>query len=107
MEEYAKKQYLMSKITAICSICMLIIVLVSALLVVPGLLRTFNEVSVAMAKMNLVMGQLEEMTKQIGPGVEGLTQAVAKLETIDFSNLNDAVDELKTVVDPLAKLFGK
>lgn len=107
MEEYIKKQYLMSKITAICSAGVLIVVLVSALLVVPGLLHTFDEVSMAAEKMNTVMGELEEITKQIGPGVEGLTKAAVKLEEIDFSNLNDAVEDLEAVVEPLAKLFGK
>lgn len=106
MEEYIKKQYLVSKITAICSVCMLLIILTAAALVVPRMMRTFEAVDNAIAKLDKVVEELDEVTAVIGPGMESLQTAAEGLQQIDFSQLNEAVESLKDVVDPLSRLFG-
>ena len=107
MEEYAKKQYRMSRFTAFCAVCMLIIVAVSALILVPSVLHTLGQINTAMEHLDSMAGEVSDVTDDLKAGVESLRNAAERLDNLDFSKLNDAISDLRSVVEPLAKLFGK
>ena len=114
MEKYVKRQYYFSMITAICSICMLLIVGIAVAVVLPGLTGTLTEVTTAMHNLNEMTDNLNEMirsldgvTTGLAPSLEGLQEVAEGLESVDFQKLNQAISDLQAVVAPLAKLFGR
>ena len=114
IEKYVKRQYYFSMITAICAVCMLLIVGIAAAVVVPSLTGTLAEISTAMHNLNQVTDNLNDMmqslntiTDGLAPSLEGLQQVTEGLEAVDFQKLNQAISDLQAVVAPLAKLFGR
>lgn len=51
---------------------------------------------------NLILESGESMTKSLN----GVDDALKKVNDIDFKSLNKAIKDLQSVVSPLAKLFG-
>lgn len=107
IEKYMRKQYAMSKISAFCSAGMFIIVLAAALILVPHLVHTFDTVDTAMGQLNTAMEDLDTAIEDMGESLESVETVAAGLEELDFEGMNEAITDLKTVVEPLAKLFGK
>lgn len=53
------------------------------------------------------MGVLvEDAQVAVEGAVDGMGQAVGKIEELDIATLNQAIEDLSAVVEPLAKLFG-
>ena len=105
--KYAKRQYRMTQVCAFCCVVMLLITLVSVLVLVPRVADTFSRIDAAMGKIDKITDELEEITDAMGPSMESIQSAAQGLEEIDFDNLNAAISDLKAVVEPLAKLFGR
>lgn len=120
---YAKKQYTLAKIRTICTTFMLLIVIVCVLILAPRLHHTFEEIDFVMNEMETVMLNLEEASTALAKtdlagmldGVNtlvqdsqtGVEEAVEKISALDIESLNEAIRDLKAVVAPLAKLFGR
>lgn len=114
LEKYVKRQYYCSMITAICSVCMLLVIIVAAAIMVPGLTGTLQEINSAMhnlntmtAGLNGMMQSLAGVTEGLTPSLEGLREVTEGLESVDFEKLNQAISDLHSVVSPLARLFGR
>ena len=111
---YAKKQYNMSRITAVCATVAMLVVLISALMIVPRIAGSLTKVESAVSELESVaktLGDevpalLESTTELIGDENSGLVQAVGNFNKFDIETLNDAINELKMAVEPFAKLFG-
>jgi len=87
----------------------------------PQISAIITEIPGVVAQMESVLGNLEMVTKElttvdfagmvegvntlVATGQVGLEETVAKLNAIDFEGLNQAIDSLAQVVDPLAKFF--
>jgi len=114
--KYAKKQYLMAGISAACSICMLLAVIICGLVLMPKLLDTFEQIDMVMTNLEDVSaelaeadlaGMLEEVSTLVGDSQAGVSDAINKISTLDIDTMNEAIQDLKAVVEPLAKLFGR
>ena len=111
---YAQKQYNMSRITAVCATVAMLIVLVSAVLIVPRAVGSLTKVEstvselegVAKSLSEEVPALLESTTELIGDENSGLVQAVGNFNKFDIETLNEAINELKMAVEPFAMLFG-
>lgn len=111
---YAQKQYNMSRITAVCATVAMLIVLVSAVLIVPRAVGSLTKVEstvselegVAKTLSEEVPALLESTTELIGDENSGLVQAVGNFNKFDIETLNEAINELKMAVEPFAMLFG-
>jgi ABC-type transporter Mla subunit MlaD len=62
-------------------------------------------------KLAEILGNANDLIVQSGESLsEAMTsvdEALGKVEEIDIDSLNEAITDLKSVVEPLAKLFGK
>ena len=107
MEEYIRKQYLMSKITAICSVCMLVLVLGAGILILPRAWSMFGRIDTALTRLDTMSAKMEQVMVELEPGINGLQRTAEKLEELDFSSMIETLDELKSVIEPMGKLFGR
>lgn len=117
-EKYIKlleKQNKLMRLIASLMVVIFVIVAVSVAIIVPKFNKALNETTAAVTKMDTIVSQLEEadlpsLVKDTKTLVEqsntGVSEAVIKLNEIDIQALNDAIVGLKSVVEPLAKLFG-
>lgn len=110
--KYAKKQYVMSKITAIASLIILGIVIYVAATLLPKANATFENLDLVMRDLKVVSSELaesdlEEMINNVNYLVSSSQQnvqdALTKLNSIDIESLNKAIKDLSDVVAPLAK----
>ena len=114
MEKYVKRQYYLMMVMAICMVCVLLVVIISAVIVVPAALGTLAEVDTAMENLNgmirslgSITDVLASITDELGPGLESIEEVTTGLQNIDFEKMNQAINDLSSVVAPLAKLFGR
>lgn len=87
----------------------------------PQISAIVTEIPGVVAQMEVVLGNLEVVTTElttvdfagmvegvntlVATGQIGLEETVAKLNAIDFEALNQAIDTLSQVIEPLAKFF--
>lgn len=61
--------------------------------------------------INNMSGEVTSASRQMNDFIEvnsdSVTQSMKKLQSVDFEGLNKAISDLETVVEPMAKLFGK
>ena len=117
MEEknYEKKQYQMAKISAAANAAMLLVVILCAVILIPRFLNTMNQVDVVMADLEIVSSELadtlpemmEDLDALVNSSEAGITEAIEKMNAIDFEALNQAIQDLQTVIEPLARFFGR
>ena len=50
---------------------------------------------------------IEEGGESLTQALEDVDEALRKIDEINIADLNEAITDLKNVVGPLAKLFGK
>lgn len=88
---------------------------------------TLNEVNLAAAEVTTLTQQLNKVLEEsslikllenandlislsgetLAGSVGSVNEALEKINSIDFDSLNTAIVDLKKVIDPLAKLFGR
>ena len=115
IEEIIAKQYKMTKIMTVCTAVIAVVLLLTVVVVVPKLMETLSQVDVTLkevetlsATVNEELPQLIENVNQImGNENSGLTEAIENFNNFDIEGLNEAINSLKSVVEPLAKLFGR
>ncbi len=97
---YLRKQYTMLKISAACMVGMLVIVLVAALILVPRLMLTFGQI-------DTVMGEMHTAMENLNSGIETFQDAASEFGGLDIAGMNEAINDLGAVVEPLSKLFSR
>ncbi|MCF0131090.1 MAG: hypothetical protein HUJ71_05150 [Pseudobutyrivibrio sp.] len=107
--EYVKKQYTMSKIGALASVAGLVVIVVTVLVLVPQILVLIRDTTAMVNQANIVIEQINEMQliEQLSQAVSGLQGGVDELAKIDVETLNQAISDLASVVEPMAKFFGR
>lgn len=117
------KQTFWTRLTALFMGGIFLVALVTAIILVPRAAsvmidaeETLEEVNVGVEELNKTATQLskidfkglvDDTQKMVNDGSEGITQAIGKIQDLDIDSLNEAITDLGTIVDPLAKLFGK
>lgn len=92
-------------------------IIVSAVLIVPKLNRTLEDMSTLAVSLHDIVDDIEislenvrtmadSITKTVNDNSEALGEAITKISKIDFETLNKAINDLAKIVGPLAKLFG-
>ena len=114
-EEYAKKQYLMSKITAAASMTALALVISASLFALPCLKTMFTSIDTVMSDMEAITNELAKAN--LGQMIDGIDQLVStseysikqasdRLNALDIDSLNKSIQSLHDIVEPLSKLFN-
>ena len=125
---YAKKQYRMSCVRTTASVLTLVLVVVIAAIFVPQLQQTLSQVDTMLSQVDTILDNLESSTAELNVLVPQLSQSVPalvenlnslvqtssveittalqKISSLDVDSLNTAIRDLKSVVEPLARLFG-
>lgn len=114
-EEYAKKQYLMSKLTAAASMTALVLVISASLFALPRLKTMFTSIDTVMSDMETITNELAKAN--LGQMIDGIDQLVStseysikqasdRLNALDIDSLNKSIQSLHDIVEPLSKLFN-
>ena len=105
-EYYAKKQYTMSLISAAASVLMLLIVIVCAVILMPKVMHTFEQVDVVFSQVDEVFGQVDEVFGQIDDVYQQLGTVMTDLEGIT-SELSDSLPDMLKEMDTLMTTSGE
>lgn len=111
--ENEKKQNLYQLVTMIACVVTAVVVLVSAVILVPKTVVTMNQAQETMTQVNSMAGEAEGMFEDLNAISESLNSFVngednngTTLGDLDIETLNDSIQKLQAIVEPLAKLFG-
>ena len=101
--KYQKKAYRRAGITAIAHFLLIITLL--ALLAAAALFapRVISLVNHAEESLSAVDALIEEFDGLVSDNTDALTDAIRKLDSIDFDRLNKAIGNLSDAVKPLAR----
>lgn len=115
---YARLQFVFSVIAAICCILLLLAgvkvlpQLQEAALQAETVLTNLETVTTELAQADLI-GMVENVDALVtnvdglvGTSQVGVEQTMAKINAIDFDALNDAIQDLSDVIEPIAKFFN-
>lgn len=130
--ERQNKQLRYSRIMGIALTVMVVILLVVCLILVPEVVNTLGkvnnlidqadatiaEVDTQLANLDTTFDSLNEMSGEITTAADGinglvddnaevLTEAMGKLNAIDFDGLNQSISDLQSVVEPMANFMNK
>ncbi len=119
IEENSRRSAACSKLqmvfTAVAALCCLAI-LVMVLILMPRVdgiigqmehtLTNLEQVSEELNALDLE-GMVDNVDSLVTSGQESLRQTMEKLDTIDMETLNQAIEDLAKVIEPLARLFGR
>ena len=116
---YARLQCFFAILAAVCCAAMLL----SVLSVIPQIQQIAGQVQALAAQAETVLTNLETVTNELAAvdlasmvtnvdslvieSQEGIKQALDKINELDITSLNNAIDDLSAVVKPLADFFGK
>lgn len=118
-----KKQNFWMKLTALFMGGVFLVAVVSAVLLVPKANSILSDVEVTMEEVSEGVENLNETAEQLAKidfeglvddtskliedAHSGIQQAAEKMEAMDIESLNTAIENLGSIIAPLAKLFGK
>jgi len=89
-----------------CVFCGAVLVLVFRILPqVQTILENLEQVTTQLAEADLA-GMAADMNTLMTTGQDSLQQTMSKLNSIDIGALNQAIEDLAAVVEPLAKFFN-
>ena len=102
-----------SRVTCIMATVMALALVISAVSVVPSLNRAADsiaQVSGQLEELQLQDLELAETLKDIDEFVitseKGVQKTIEKLDAVDLEKLNEAIEALRNVVEPLRRIFG-
>lgn len=114
----ARLQCIFSLLAAVCCGAVLLVVLN----ILPQVDTVMNQLDTVMDQTQTVLGNLEKTTAQLAAvdlesmvtdvdtlvvtGQQSLEQTMDKLNSIDIKTLNQAIEDLAAVVEPMAKFFN-
>ncbi len=116
---YARLQCFFAILSALCCAAMLFAVLS----VIPQIQQIAGQIQALGAQAETVLTNLEAVTSElaavdlasmvtnvdslVSDSQEGIKQALEKINELDITSLNNAINDLSAVVKPLADFFGK
>ena len=127
-ETKEEKKYLKKQLRTTWIICIVMTVIAAAVFIflftlLPKLTVALDNLNVLETDLQTITAELKEAdisgtvtsvqslaestSKLVNDCSESLTEAIAKLNSFDVEGLNRAIEDLTSVVEPLAKLFGK
>lgn len=114
---YARLQFVFAVVAAVCCAALLF----AGLKVLPRMqeaatqaeivLNNLEDVTTELAKVDLgsmvenVDGLVSDVDALVGTSQKGIEETMEKLNKIDFDALNQAIEDLSDVIEPIAKFF--
>ncbi len=95
--EYGRKLLSATRLCAFCAVVVLILVVAAGVVLLPRVVTTLNDLTVAAANLKAVDWQ--SLSEDVG-------KAADVLEKVDFDKLNQTIEELQNAINPIAELFG-
>lgn len=123
--DHSRKQLMYARITTVITFLMTAVIVVCMVVLVPPVIGTVNQANEVMAQASVTIEladqAIESVTQMsesitnmsnnmdilISDNAETVSQAMKKMESIDFEGLNKAIKDLGDVVEPFAKFFNK
>ena len=113
--KYQKLSFMMSTLSAVFMLAVLVIVIILANYIVPKVDTIYNRSLTSLKNMETITQELNEA--HLGETVRNinnltlnatgdLSQAMEKLNSIDLETLNDSIQSLHNIIEPLAKMFN-
>lgn len=129
-EKLAKKQLNHMRMNTVLTAACFVAVLVAVAFIAPAVVNAVNEVKTMIEGVNtlvsdasIALDDLAEVTKElasvdiegmlsdvntfVSESTDGLRETIGRVQTLDFSGLNKAIDDLNKLVGPLAAFFNK
>lgn len=100
-----KQTRLLAVIAALCG-ALLLCSIVFMVLVVPPAVRAMNTIA-EIGETADIAETIENAKALIIESREGVEQAAEKIDSFDIEKLNETIEALNTIIEPLARLFGK
>ncbi len=103
-----KQNRLLCVIAAICAVLLLINIVCMAIIIPPvtSFLGGFSGLGESIS-LSDALDTLEELQLLISESRDGVEQAAEKIEEFDVETLNETIQSLNTIIEPLANLFGQ
>ena len=114
--DYAKRTWIMSLVSTIAVVIAVVFIIGLGVSYLPRVNKILDDVQVSLTNVNKITTELSQtdfdsMISDVGKLVDstqkGVTSAVNKLESVDIEQLNQAIQDLTDVIDPLANFFNK
>jgi hypothetical protein len=115
-EKYARKQYRMSQITALCSALVLAIVIYACMSILPKVNATYENMDLILTDLKVITseladadidGMIKDVDRLVSSSEKNLGETMEKIEAIDIDGLNTAIQNLSDAVEPLANFFNR
>ena len=117
LQKIAKKQLLYQRVSALCFAGMFVVVLIAVLIVVPKVsvtLTHINDTAVkaqeSLAKVDQMTASMEKASKELNDLVdqngESLGAAIKSMTEVDYEGLNQAIQDLKNTIGPMADFMS-
>ena len=94
-----------------CTTVLFLIICVVVLVIVPSIISTLNTVRNTMVHLNNTITTMDDALESVmelaETGSTSMQQALEKIDSIDIGTLNQSIQDLNTVVKPMANLFRK
>jgi len=112
---YAKKQYFMSIITALCSIAVLGLAIYATISVLPKINLLVSDLQVSVENIKIITNQLvdsnlsgmvSDVEDLVNNSQLSLNDAMMKINTLDVETLNTAIKNLSDTIKPLSNFFN-
>ncbi len=129
---HQKKSSRITRIAAFAVIFIVALFAISLVIITPKIVgfidhakQSLAEVDVLIAESDTVISEINDITSEVDvlvdqantlfensnamveENTDAITEAVQKLNSVDFDTLNKAIKDLSEVVEPLANFFGK
>lgn len=111
-QKYLRFQCFLALVTAVC--------FVAAVVMIAGIVPEFQN---ATSQLQTILGNMESVSEELAAidlqqmvsgmetlvqtGQNSLEQTMDKLDTIDFDSLNKAIEDLSSVVEPMANFVNR
>lgn len=112
---YAKRQYIQTLISTVAVLIVCISIIISGFLILPKVntlldsaitsLNNVNSITREISKIDFE-GLIDDVGSLVTTTEDDLALTMEKLNSIDFEGLNEGIENLSAVIEPLADFFG-
>ena len=108
---YARLQFVFSIVAALCCV----VLVLAGMQVLPALQETAAQAEAVLGNLETVTeelanadigGMVKNVDSLVTTSQTGVEQTMSKINAIDFEALNDAIQDLSDVIEPIAKFFN-
>ncbi len=110
MHKNNKKNLMYQRLSTV----LMLIFVAAVLFLLPNIISTLNTAKATLTHMNDAITEMEEALESVSVlaeegelAMDGMNSALEKVNEFDIETLNEAIQDLSDVVEPMANFFGK